>query len=102
MTLGTLSFVLGSVLLVAGLLGGGVEAKEIKIPKISGVIRIVAAVLGFAFIALAFFPPSHTPSLLNPGGAKMSAIELDTDRHAMAQLSGRYVFDDITQTVSSR
>ena len=46
------SFVFGGILLFVGLLGGGFEVKELKIPKVGTGVRILAALLGVVFITV--------------------------------------------------
>lgn len=53
MSLETMTFVLGGILLAAGLFGGGLEIKELKLPQINGVARIGSGVVGFGFVTLA-------------------------------------------------
>lgn len=53
MSLETMAFVLGGLLIAAGVFGGGLEIKELKLPQIGGTPRLVAAVLGAAFVVLA-------------------------------------------------
>src|SRR5215510_12206965 len=53
MSLDTMAFVLGGILIAAGVFGGGLEIKELKLPQIGGAARIIAALVGSAFIALA-------------------------------------------------
>ncbi|MND98936.1 hypothetical protein D3C80_913070 [compost metagenome] len=52
MTLDLISFVLGAALLVIGLIGGGIQAKEITIPAIGTSIRVGASIFGISFIIL--------------------------------------------------
>lgn len=47
-----IAFLAGVILIVAGLLGGGVELKEVKLPKVAGFVRVVAVVFGLGFIVL--------------------------------------------------
>lgn len=54
MTLDVLLFILGSVLVFSGLIGGGLEIKELKIPKLNTTTRTVAVVGGLMFIALGY------------------------------------------------
>lgn len=77
MTLQTLSFGFGALLLLAGLLGGGIEIRELKIPRISPPIRVASMVLGVIFLGLAFI---IIPEVDN-GSVRMSDIDWDTDRH---------------------
>ncbi len=55
MSLDTMSFILGGILVAAALFGGGLEIKELKIPQIGIVARVLAALVGIGFIALAIY-----------------------------------------------
>ncbi|VVN46971.1 hypothetical protein [Pseudomonas fluorescens] len=59
MSLDLFSFVLGAVLLLIGLIGGGIEAKEIKIPSVGTNIRIGAGIFGIGFIILGLWLAGH-------------------------------------------
>lgn len=48
----TLLALFGMVLLFVGILGGGIEAKEIKIPKVGILVRTVSIILGVAFLLI--------------------------------------------------
>jgi TPR repeat protein len=58
MTVPLLSFILGGILLLAGIIGGGIEVKELKIPRISGATRGIATLSGFVFVVLGFVTPA--------------------------------------------
>lgn len=60
MSLETMSFILGGILVAAALFGGGLEIKELKLPRIGTIARVLAATVGIGFIALAIY--------LNPKG----------------------------------
>ncbi|RZB28978.1 MAG: hypothetical protein AEth_01582 [Candidatus Argoarchaeum ethanivorans] len=47
-------FIFGGFLLLIGILGGGFEVKELKIPKVGPGARIVSIIAGLIFILLAF------------------------------------------------
>jgi hypothetical protein len=53
MAFDTMTFVLGALLLGAGLFGGGLEIKELKLPTINGVARMLCGVMGGLFILAA-------------------------------------------------
>jgi hypothetical protein len=53
MTLETMAFILGALLIAAGVFGGGLEIKELKIPQIRGAARVTSVFVGVVFIALA-------------------------------------------------
>jgi hypothetical protein len=52
MNIAVLAFGLGALLLLVGILGGGFEIKELKIPKVGWPPRLVALVAGGCFIVL--------------------------------------------------
>lgn len=52
MTIEIASFVFGGILLFVGLLGGGFELKELKIPKVGMGVRAAALITGVLFICL--------------------------------------------------
>ena len=47
-----LSFILGALLLLIGIIGGGFEIKELKLPKVGGTTRLISIIVGSLFIAL--------------------------------------------------
>jgi hypothetical protein len=50
MTLQTMSFIFGALLLAVGILGGGFEVKEVKVSNASMGVRIIAGIAGLLFI----------------------------------------------------
>jgi hypothetical protein len=54
MTIELLAFVFGIVLLFIAIVGGGFELRELKVPRVGTVARIVSAVAGVIFLALGF------------------------------------------------
>ena len=55
MTLQTMSFIFGALLLAVGILGGGFEVKEVKVSNASMGVRIIAGIVGLLFIGLGFW-----------------------------------------------
>ncbi len=53
MNMPTITFGLGGLLLLVSILGGGFEVRELKIPKVSGISRVIAAAAGAFFILCA-------------------------------------------------
>jgi adenylate cyclase len=79
MTLQTMSFIFGALLLAVGILGGGFEVKEVKVSNASMGVRIIAGIVGLLFIGLGFWqqlsdvlprtgppPAPPTPQIPNP------------------------------------
>jgi hypothetical protein len=70
MTINTLMLGFGAVLLFVGILGGGFELKEFKVPKVGPFARILASVIGCVFIlvgiglgaGLQANPPHNSPA----------------------------------------
>lgn len=52
MTADIVLVVLGTLLLLTGILGGGLEVRELKIPQIKGAARMLASIAGAGLIAL--------------------------------------------------
>jgi hypothetical protein len=56
-------FLLGAFLIVVGIVGGGFELKEIKVPSVARIPRIIAGVAGAALIAYSLgLLPQHSNS----------------------------------------
>ena len=60
MTLQSMSFIFGAILLAVGILGGGFEIKEIKVSNVSIGVRIVAGIVGLVFIGFGFWQQPST------------------------------------------
>ena len=55
MSIDTMAFILGGLLVGAALLGGGIEVRELKIPSLGGTSRLLSFIGGVVFIGLALF-----------------------------------------------
>jgi len=55
MSIETMSFILGGILLAAALFGGRLEVKELKLPQIGIFARFLCAVAGLGFVGLAIY-----------------------------------------------
>jgi hypothetical protein len=65
MTLPTVLAIAGCIALLVGLFGGGVKAREIEVPTISILPRILSGIAGLVLIGIAmwlFFPNSSQSS----------------------------------------
>lgn len=54
MTIQIAAFAFGGILLFVGVLGGGFEVKELKVPRVGPGVRVLSAVVGLFFICLGF------------------------------------------------
>jgi hypothetical protein len=87
MTLQTMSFIFGAILLAVAILGGGFEVKEIKVSNTTPSIRIIAGIVGSFFIGLGFWLPNAPPNTVAGSRppqvereVRMSEREHDKDR----------------------
>jgi Putative peptidoglycan binding domain len=58
LTINSITLLAGLVLIVVGLLGGGIEAKEIKIPQLPAVPRTACFFVGCILVGLVLFDPA--------------------------------------------
>ena len=105
MTLQTMSFIFGALLLAVAILGGGLEVKEIKVSNVTKTGRIFAGLVGIVFVVLGFWQPispttadssvkSQAPPIVPSAApaaaattATMSERENDKDRYGGDYLS---------------
>lgn len=71
MTTEVLAFIFGCTLVLIGIIGGGFEVKELKIPKVGWPTRVFAIIGGIVFISLGI----ELPDLGKPITTQLSAIE---------------------------
>jgi hypothetical protein len=81
MSLEVMAFILGGLLVGAGIFGGGLEIKELKLPQIAGFARAASLTIGAAFIALAIFlnpkPPGTGPVTVTFQAPMYDGMRLD-------------------------
>jgi hypothetical protein len=71
-SLAAMSFILGGTLVAAGIFGGGLEMKELKLPRIGTAARTLSVIVGAIFIGLAVSlnpktsEPAPTPAVVSP------------------------------------
>jgi hypothetical protein len=73
MTIELLAFIFGIVLLFIAIVGGGFELRELKVPRVGRVARIVSAVAGVIFLALGFSGSSVSKSAEPPPASQTPA-----------------------------
>lgn len=74
MSLDQISFLLGGSLVAVGLLGGGLEIRDLRIPAIGHNARILSVVGGVAFIGLALFLTLRHPEQTSTGTSSTNPI----------------------------
>ncbi|KDR41172.1 hypothetical protein BG61_20610 [Caballeronia glathei] len=72
-SLDTMSFILGGILVAAGLFGGGLEIKELKLPQIGIAARYLSVGVGVCFVVLAIYVKS--PQLFSEKESKVTFQE---------------------------
>jgi hypothetical protein len=55
MSINAMSFILGGFLLAVAILGGGIEIRELKIPSVGRISRLLCSIVGAGFIVLAIY-----------------------------------------------
>jgi|GEM_PF-3821265 len=69
MSLEAITFILGCGLIIIAIVGGGIEAKEVKVPKLSPLPRLLSAVFGIILMAGATGAAQTMMSWKNAAGA---------------------------------
>jgi hypothetical protein len=59
MSIDVLAFILGGLLVAVGLLGGGIEIRELKIPPVGRIPRALSFFAGLGFVGLAVLLSTH-------------------------------------------
>jgi PAN domain len=97
MTLQTMSFIFGAILLAVAILGGGFEIKEIKVSKVTRAGRVSAGIVGLSFIGLGlFWPEGKLTEVFGPDGKPPSPVVWMSEReHDKDRLGGDYRGFDI-------
>ena len=83
MSVQSMSFIFGALLLAVAILGGGFEVKEIKVSNVSIGVRFIAGIVGLCFIALGlqqsgalgFWPQLGAPTEPQSGSSVNSGTE---------------------------
>lgn len=66
MNISMLAFIFGCILILIGIIGGGLELKELKIPKVSSFSRVIAIIGGIVFISMGIEFPVFKPDIPSP------------------------------------
>jgi uncharacterized protein YecT (DUF1311 family) len=71
MSIGEVSFYTGILLFLIGIIGGGIDIKEVKIPEITGAARYMCFIGSILFLVLGLYlkkeiPPITVPTVNNP------------------------------------
>ena len=107
MTIQIAAFVFGGLLLFVGMLGGGFEVKELKVPKVGIGVRVASVAVGILFVCLGFSGPmegSLQPSGSHDSGVALAATPQDepVDFTLTDQLGDRELSEQVTVLVDGR
>ena len=103
MTLPLMSFTFGALLLAVGILGGGFEVKEVKVSNVTTSGRILAGLVGAAFVAFGFWqslPTTSEPARPAQLPAASTAARMSEREHDKNRYGGDYAtFDVVTDRI---
>jgi hypothetical protein len=97
MNIQLVAFAFGGFLLFVGVLGGGFEVKELKIPKVGAGVRVLSTIVGVVFIVLGFSGPSAT----NQEGSHQQVVLANTHQDPVEFfLTDELADDEISEQVA--
>ena len=91
MSIEAMSFILGGLLVGIGLLGGGIEIREIKIPQVGRLPRLFSLLVGTAFVALAVVLSTH--QLEKPLAANKDAVVTEQKKPSVLPTEQKKFFE---------
>ena len=79
----TVVFIFGGILLGIGILGGGFELKELKVPKVSMIPRLLSALVGLTFIGvgIGFMRDDANPAPSHGDSSGQAQVEFTIHDH---------------------
>ena len=72
MTSQTVVFIFGGILMLIGILGGGFEVKELKVPKVAGAARLVSLIAGVVLLGVGI--TLGNPLVSSPASSRISVV----------------------------
>jgi hypothetical protein len=100
MTIQIAAFAFGGILVFVGVLGGGFEVKELKVPKVGPGVRVLSAVVGLLFICVGF--GATTPVDPRGVGSQPEAREQSVDFSLTDQLGDGELSEQVTVLVDGK
>jgi len=67
------TFIFGGLLLLTGILGGGFDARGLKIPTVAMVPRVIASIAGLVFIVIGILISGNNTETIDPESQDQSA-----------------------------
>jgi len=96
MTIQIVAFGFGGILLFVGVLGGGFEIKELKIPKVGAGVRVLSAVVGLLFVCLGFSEPTTSPQ----SGGDKAVVQAGREEPVEFTLTDQLGEDELSEQVT--
>lgn len=89
MTTGVLTLALGALLILVAILGGGFEVKELKVPKVGRLARIISAFTGlfFIFVGLGIDTPQSAAKKEDPKPVEFTVYDQLGDSQITEQVT---------------
>ena len=75
MTVQVIAFAFGGILLFVGVIGGGFELKELRVPKVGVGVRVLSTMVGLVFICLGFSEPTQSSPQADTGRLSTPAVQ---------------------------
>jgi hypothetical protein len=88
-SIGTVTFLVGLALMVLGILGGGLEIKEVKIPSMGRLARAISFAIGAGLLALSLM----TPEYLHRLSSNLTASSEESTGSVTGQDKSFYLFN---------
>lgn len=84
-----IAFVLGGALIVIGIVGGGIEVREFRVPAIGSGARSGAIVTGVLFVVIGLSAATNAPTTPASPAGEIPPIGANTEVIADAEVNGR-------------
>lgn len=94
------AFVFGGILLFVGVLGGGFEVKELKVPKVGIGVRLLSAIVGLLFIGLSFSGSAGASPPSNGGGQQPVTPSITQEQPVEFFLTDQLGDDEVSEQVT--
>ena len=72
MSVQVIAFAFGGILLFVGVVGGGFELRELKVPRVGVGVRVLSTIVGLLFVCLGFSEPTKEGSSVGPERAQQT------------------------------
>ena len=99
MSLEVIVVVIGAIVLIGALIGGGFEVKEIKVPQLGGMVRVLLVIAGIVLIVVGIY---LRPGAEDAGAPTQAQANQSVDFRLSEQMEAPYVSEHITVIIDGR